>query len=588
MQQNFTPEWAKRVVWYQIFPERFRNGDATNDPELKDIVGTYPYDNESLWQNHPWHSDWYEMQPWEKQNFEANPQNTLWKQIRRRRYGGDFQGIIDKLDYLKDLGIGAIYLNPVFDSPSLHKYDGNSYHHIDPNFGPDPEGDRKLIQSETFDKPETWVWTKADLLALKMIEEIHKRGMYVIFDGVFNHVGYNNLAFQDLLKNQKESRFKNWFTVKQWANAEKNKPFKYNCWYKVPELPEWRQNENGIANAPKNYIFAATQRWMQPEVNNVKYQGIDGWRLDVAFLIKHKFWQDWRVLVRNLNPEAYLVAESFAPVKVVKPYLKGNEFDAIMNYQWTYVCCDYFFHQKSITTKQFDSRLKTQRTSYPESAVYAMQNLFDSHDTARIVSRIVNSQVKFSDIQSNLSEADKHPYITTKPNDEALRTLKLMTIFQMTYVGSPMLYYGTEAGMWGANDPCCRKPMVWSDIRFDDEKYLPDGTCRESGEKVEVNEDLFNFYRKLINIRNSNESLQLGDFKTIMADNQKKVFVFSRNYNADSMIIAINNSNETQEIEFEIEKNSTFMDILNGNQIYESKEGKLSLRIENKWGVMLK
>ncbi|CAG1771605.1 partial Neopullulanase 2, partial [uncultured bacterium] len=153
--QEFVPHWAKKAIWYQVFPERFRNGDPSNDPTINDIYGADPQESPKAWQVHPWGSDWYKLQPYELENGERE----LWKHLLRRRYGGDLQGIIDKLDYLKDLGITALYLNPVFDSPSLHKYDGSSYHHIDPNLGPDPVGDRKLIASEDPLDPATWVWT---------------------------------------------------------------------------------------------------------------------------------------------------------------------------------------------------------------------------------------------------------------------------------------------------------------------------------------------------------------------------------------------------------------------------------------------
>ena len=134
--------------------------------------------------------------------------------LYERRYGGDIQGIIDHLDYLKDLGIGAIYLNPVFDAASLHKYDGSTYHHIDVNFGPDPAGDKKLIKTEIADDPKTWKWTSADKLFLKLIEEVHKRGMKIIIDGVFNHTGVQFWAFQDILRNGEKSKYKDWYRMK--------------------------------------------------------------------------------------------------------------------------------------------------------------------------------------------------------------------------------------------------------------------------------------------------------------------------------------------------------------------------------------
>ncbi len=151
--EEFVPQWAKSVVWYQIFPERFRNGDPSNDPTVNDILGADPAEPPVEWEVHPWGSDWYELQNYEQ----ANGEPELWKHLLRRRYGGDLQGVIDKLDYLEDLGVTALYLNPVFQSPSLHKYDAESYHHIDPNFGPDPDGDRELIATENLLDPATWV-----------------------------------------------------------------------------------------------------------------------------------------------------------------------------------------------------------------------------------------------------------------------------------------------------------------------------------------------------------------------------------------------------------------------------------------------
>lgn len=215
-QKDFTPNWSKGVVWYQIFPDRFHNGDPSNDPKVNDQDGAYPFDITSDFQIHPWTSDWYELQPYEKKNGK-----DIYYNLQRRRYGGDLQGVIDKLDYLQSLGINAIYMNPVFWAPSSHKYDALCYHHIDPSFGPDPEGDKKLIANEDPLNPEKWVWTKADLLALKLIDEVHKRKMFIIFDGVFNHLGVNSFAFRDVEEKQEKSAYKDWFMVDSWKDAVK-------------------------------------------------------------------------------------------------------------------------------------------------------------------------------------------------------------------------------------------------------------------------------------------------------------------------------------------------------------------------------
>ena len=191
---DFVPDWAKGIVWYQIFPERFWNGDPQNDPRLEDQRGAYPHDLTQPWQIHPWTSDWYELQPYEQANGKG-----FWHNVQRRRYGGDLQGILDRLDYLQSLGVGGLYLNPVFESPSAHKYDGATYHHVDPHFGPDPQGDRQLMAAEPpGPDPARWVWTAADRLLLQLIAEVHRRGMRIILDGVFNHMGLNSWAFRDV------------------------------------------------------------------------------------------------------------------------------------------------------------------------------------------------------------------------------------------------------------------------------------------------------------------------------------------------------------------------------------------------------
>ena len=256
--QDFVvPEWSKGVLWYQIFLERFNNGDERNDPKLADIAGSWPHNDTAAWQLSPWTSDWYEMQPWEKENGK-----DIGYQLQRRRYGGDIQGIINKLDYIESLGIGALYLNPIFYAPSLHKYDAAMYHHVEPTFGPDPEGDKKLIALVDPADPATWQWTAVDNLALVLIRECHKRDIKIIFDGVFNHVGVNNFAFQDVKLNQQKSKYKDWFIIKSWDDPATSTKFDYQGWFGVPDLQEFKEDSNGIVAGPRKYIYDCTKRWM--------------------------------------------------------------------------------------------------------------------------------------------------------------------------------------------------------------------------------------------------------------------------------------------------------------------------------------
>ncbi|WP_439509718.1 glycoside hydrolase family 13 protein [Marinimicrobium koreense] len=584
---EFVPSWAKEVVWYQVFPERFRDGDPSNNPEKKDLSGADPMPLPDHWEVHPWGSDWYKLQPYER----ANGDEELWKHMLRRRYGGDLQGVIDKLDYIADMGFTAIYLNPVFDSPSLHKYDAASYHHVDPNFGPDPEGDRKLMAKENPLDPSTWVWTKADELALELIEEAHKRDIRVIFDGVFNHMGINSFAFEDLQENQKDSPYRDWFTVLSWDDEDAGTEFDYEGWFGVKSLPEFREDENGLVEGPKDYVFAATKRWMNPKDKGVEY-GIDGWRLDVAFCIAHPFWKDWRSHVKSINPEAYLTAELVDTPERVKPYFQGDEFDGEMNYNFAFASAEFFFNSgpDGISASEYDEKLKFMRNLYPEGVAYVTQNLFGSHDSNRIGSHIVNRGIgNFRDWGDyfNISNVNSNSeYQVRKPNKEEIRLQKLFVIMQMTYVGAPMVYYGDEVGMWGANDPDNRKPMIWPDIEYEDEATNPDGS-RRSPDEVAVNRDLQDHYRKMISIRNSNPALRLGDFSTLIADDERNLYGFSRRYKDHVVWVVLNNSDSEQRVQLDNEDSLRFDNLLDGTDMTHGEGGNVVLTIPAKWGAVL-
>lgn len=544
------PNWAEHAIWYQIFPERFRNGDPSNDPQMKDLAYADPQEPPQTWQIHPWASDWYQLQDYEL----ANGEPELWKHLLRRRYGGDLQGILDQLDYLQELGITAIYLNPIFQSPSLHKYDGESYHHVDPNFGPDPEGDRAMIAKENPLDPSTWVWTSADELALKLIEEVHKRGMRIIFDGVFNHMGYNSFAFADVRKNQEKSPYKDWFTIKAWDNPETaESEFDYEGWWGVKSLPELREDENGLVAGPRDYVFAATARWMNPKNLGPAY-GIDGWRLDVAFCVSHNFWKDWRMHVKSLNPEAYITAELVSPLEETLPYLSGDEFDAEMNYNWAFTCMEFFVNPKghhSKTPSEFEKELERMRNFYPDPrTAYRMQNLFGSHDVNRIASHIVNrGGVNFRDWGDyfGFSKAADNPnYKVRKPNAQELAIQKMLIVFQFTYLGAPMIYYGDEVGMWGGNDPDDRKPMLWQDIEYAPEVYMPDQSKRADPDEVRPNMELFQFYQKMIALRKANPVLSGGDYQSYLVDDERELFGFVRSLGDQKLFVIFNNSEAKQ------------------------------------------
>jgi glycosidase len=481
-------------------------------------------------------------------------------------------------------------LNPVFQSPSLHKYDGESYHHIDPTFGPDPEGDRKLIASENPLDSSTWVWTSADELALKLIEEAHKKGMKIIFDGVFNHLGYNSFAFQDVLKNQQNSPYKDWFIIKSWKDPEKGTEFDYEGWFGVKSLPELKEDSTGIVDGPKQYIFNATKRWMNPKNKGTEF-GIDGWRLDVAFCIAHPFWKSWRKEVRSINPQAYMTAEIVDTPDNVKPYMQGDEFDGEMNYNFAFASAEFFFNTDStrITASQYDEKLRELREQYPQGVAYVSQNLFGSHDANRIGSHIVNRTRDIGNFRDwghyfNASIASKNPkYSTRKPQEADIELQKLFIIMQMTNVGAPMIYYGDEIGMWGGNDPDCRKPMIWDDLTYEDEVFDVDGSTH-APDKVEINRDLFQHYKKLIAIRNNNKALQLGTYKTLFTDDEKGVLIFERTYEGENLIIVINNSDSQYTVDLPELREECYTDLISEKEFNTGK----TKTVAKKWGLILK
>jgi len=542
---NSVPAWAKEAVWYQIFPERFFNGDKSNDPKPIDLEGGWPYNVPAGWQIHPWTSDWYKLQTWE-----VKDGHDFYWNAGVRRYGGDIQGIIDKLDYLQKFGITAIYLNPMFESPSLHKYDASMFHHIDNNFGPDPDKDRKIWAEENPGDPSTWKWTTADQLFLKFVKECHKRGMKVILDGVFNHVGTTFWAFKDVVKNQQKSKYKDWFVIKSWDNP--NTPgneFEYEGWAGVKDLPRFSHDENGIVAGPKEHIHAIIKRWMEPN-GNAK-DGIDGWRLDVAEQINHNFWKTFRTWVKGINPEAYIVGEIFwddwqkGKMMDAAPWLQGDEFDAVMNYRFARALKEFVLNQKTqIGPQGFIDSLNILYKQYPMENNYVMMNLLDSHDVERVSSMIVNPDLWY-DHDGNPS--NNKNYDVRKPTDQERLKQKLVVGLQFTLPGAPQVYYGDEAGMWGGDDPDCRKPMVWPELNYDTETAHPFGLPRVK-DKVKFDKNIFDWYKKIISIRNQNKALSLGSVSFDYVDDQNRILGFTREYNGEKIFILLNNNAEKKSI----------------------------------------
>lgn len=558
-QQEKVPLWAKGVVWYQIFPERFANGDTSNDPEAEKVFVNSRKIPEG-WAISKWTSNWFAQSEWGQKLGEKNNHHYY-----ERRYGGDIQGIIDRLDYIKKLGVGAIYLNPVFEAVSLHKYDGSSFHHIDVNFGPNPDGDRKMMLSEIPDNPDTWKWTEADKLFLKLIDEVHKRGMKIIIDGVFNHTGVQFWAFQDIVKNQNESKYKDWYLINAFDDTLTDEDeFDYKGWWNIKSLPEFNRTKDDLSEGPKPYIFNATRKWMDPNGDGNPSDGIDGWRLDVAREVPIGFWKQWRNVVKGINNQSLIVGELWE----LSPDFISDDgvFDALMNYNFAFAVNDFFIAEKNkISVDEFIERLKEIDQTYPEQNLYVLQNLLSSHDTERLSSMIQNPDRKY---EHDANEGNKN-YKPAKPNSDDIEKQKLIAAFQLLYRGAPMIYYGDEIGIWGADDPHCRKPMVWDDLIYENE-VIDESSGFKTGfgsYSVEQNKDLLQFYKDIIKIRSENESLRIGIIKFIYADNEKKSFAFESVIGDEKIICAFNLGKEEISIPLDFE----VVELYSGNQNFQNK-----------------
>lgn len=460
------PDWAKGAVWYQIFPERFRNGNPLNDPKGPDV---YPI---------PWTAHWYK--PTEEE-FAAHrnrykipegapltpptPYDNLFHVVWDRRYGGDLQGVVEKLDDLADLGVTAIYFNPVFEAQSMHKYDATDYRHIDDNFGTPAESgavpDVFEAPASNFVDPTTWQWTAADRYFLDvLLPEAHKRGIRVIIDGVFNHTGRPFPAFQDIVEHGSESVYAEWFFVEFDENGELDS---WTAWDGPSGwLPKFRQRaDRSLVKPVEQHLMDITSRWMDPNGDGDPSDGIDGWRLDVPLDVGLPFWERWRRHVKSINPDAVIIAEIWDEADDV---LRGRHFDTHMNYPFARAVLDWLTGDRGVTSEILGARLDATFGDAPQTNLIH-QNLFSSHDSDRYVSKLFNPGRSEYDAENRIQDGgDNLRYKETKPPADIYALSIVGVAIQAMYQGAPMVYYGDEVGMWGADDPSDRKPYPWPDL----------------------------------------------------------------------------------------------------------------------------
>jgi glycosidase len=544
------PGWAADVVWYQIFVERFRNGDPSNDPTLHDMDGSWPFVQPNGWEPTPWTQDWHRQEPWAEATGEE-----FYLTVQLRRYGGDLQGVFDQLDYLQDLGVTALYLNPINDSPSLHKFDARNYRHIDRNFGPDPRGDEALMATEDPTDPTTWKWTAADSLFLELVAEVHRRGMRIIVDYSWNHTGITFWTWKDILENQADSPYADWYAIERFddpATPDTNE-FKYSGWAGVANLPEWRKIgrpegqqhgaiEGTLVPGVRDLVFNVTRRWLDPNSDGDPSDGIDGFRLDVAEIVPLGFWREYRRFVRSINPDAYLVGEVWWedwPDKMYDPapWLQGDVFDAVMNYRW-YMPTRSFFGgaPPHLTASGYVAHLDSVALGFGSGYRKAMMNLTASHDTPRFGTSIYNpGRVKY-----RVNPRENPEYKIDRPDERTRQIQMMILVQQFTYTGAPHIWAGDEVGMWGADDPDTRKPVVWADFTYEDETTHPLGQPRRN-DPVAPDMELFGVYQDLISLRKDNLRLFVdGALNYLLADDARGLLAYERVLDDERAMIAFN------------------------------------------------
>ena len=481
--------------------------------------------------------------------------DDLYKVVFDRRYGGDLQGVVEKLDDLQDLGVTAIYLNPIFQARSMHKYDASDYRHIDSALGNPFEAGESLPIDETYytppagetDDPKTWTWTAADRYFVDVfLRAVHKHGMRVILDGVWNHTGREFWAFEDIQKKGKASACADWYKA---TFDENGKLAGWSGWdhQKNGYLPEFRQvrgasagrdwdqsvEKGDLAPGPKEHIYAITRRWMDPNGDGDPSDGIDGWRLDVVPWVGAEFWRSWRQQVKAINPEAILVCEVWEDAD---RYMQGDEFDTQMHYPFAFPTLDWLGNKtgkgEAFGAANLAAALGPAFDNPPQTNLIH-QNLFASHDTDRYASMLFNPGREY-DRDNNVQNGDdvKHGYKPGKPDEHAFKLSLVGVAIQATYLGSPMVYYGDEVGMWGADDPTCRKPYPWEDAGLmsnADDNSIP--AIRAE-------------YRRWLRLRQDprvGDVLRYGSVRHLDAGSPD-VFAFERELNGVRVIVAANRS----------------------------------------------
>jgi len=446
------PGWVPDAVFYQIFPDRFANGDPSLDPE--GVV--------------PWSA----------------------KPTRSNYFGGDLPGIQSHLDHLEHLGANAVYLTPIFEADRAHRYDTADYLRID----------HRLGDLEVFER---------------FLAAAHARGIRIVLDAVFNHCGEGHWAFRHVRAHGAESPYVDWFRIDGYPVVRDPVPNYATC-MDCKYLPQFNHDNEEV----REYLFGVAEYWTR--------LGIDGWRLDVPFLIGFDFWREFRRRVKAINPDLYIVAEVWEPAI---EWLEGDTADGAMNYPLRDVILD--FASGRSPSQRFAEDLEALSHALPRESHTAMLNLLGSHDTERVLTHLQDS----------------------------VEALRLAVALLVTSPGPPMIYYGDEIGTVGASDPGCRTAMQWDEATW--------------------NTDLFDWHRRLIEARKEHPALRRGSDEVVPVSD--RLLIRHRVVEGDTVMVVVNAAGTSAVIDRSLLRGASHV-ILGPADLLDSGGDSVTIP---PWGVVL-
>ncbi len=588
-------KWMKEGVVYQIFPDRFRNGDPKNDPTPSssnprlstDPRYAYPNGDPGGASQPAWDQivrmRWDELPEGYCRSYENatcpvrpffnEPPGTSEQPRGRDYYGGDLEGVIQKLSYLRSLGVTVIYLNPIFAAASNHRYDTRDYHIIDPYLG----------DLGTFHT---------------LVTQAHKAGMKVILDGVFNHMSSDSPIFDryhnwpkvsypgssgtfDGACEDVSSPYRSWFHFRKPASGEpaacapytRDGPSYYDSWAGFDSLPQLQETSD-----VKQYVYGVGRYWLE--------QGADGWRLDVMNEKSIPFWEGFRQVVKSTDPNAIIIGELWQKFDVL-PYIDGNTADSVMNYRFrdavvgllapgSYDAKGFPGSGQPISVTSFVNRLESVREDDPDATYYTAMNLLDSHDTARILWVLTPGANNRQDKELNAANLA-----------EGKERQQLAALIQMTMPGAPTIYYGDEVAMTGADDPDDRRTYPWPDVQG------CTATGPQSGcEDASPDQQMLAYYRGLIHIREQSDALTDGDLRFLLADDSARTVAYGRKEGNTAFVVAINASEQSRTLSIPVAgylPDGTTLAVLRANTstTYQVRNGRIGLTLGPLDGVLM-